>query len=147
MDTHMLGRASRVIEQKTTQEHQSTRERDFAYLCTHILGQTSNATPRIHPRRVRGGQGDQIGHGRPGAAKGGQGRTRGSQRPEAARGCQGRPGAARGGQGRPEAAKNDQRRPRIQNGRQVALEAELLENSVFEDKRKNSEAMPDRQKT
>ena len=88
--------------------------------------------------------------GRQGGSRGGQGRP---GRPGAARGGQGRPGGARGGQGRPGAASGGQRaakgrprRPKGQptgangcpkrttwtpNGRQVTLEAELLENNVF----------------
>ena len=96
------------------------------------------------PGAARGGQGrpeaSRGGQGRPGAARASQGQ------PGGARGGQRRPGAARGSQGRPRAAKGRPRRPKGQatgangcpkrstwtpNGRQVTLEAELLENNVF----------------
>ena len=101
--------------------------------------------------RGQGRPGARGGQGRPGAARASQGQ------PGGARGGQRRPGAARGGQERPRAAKGRPLRPKGQatgangcperstwtpHGRQVTLEAELLENNVFHENTKNLTQRP-----
>ena len=121
----------------------------------HTYTQSSNNGSQGRPGAAKGGQrragagAARGGQGRPGASQGDPGAPRSSQgRPRAARGGQARPGGARGkgGQGRPGAASGGQRRPKGEptgangcpkrstwtpNGRQVTLEAKLLENNVF----------------